>query len=98
MQKLTTLLSLLDTLHFFLKKAPPQKLVVTNDNPTLTTRKEEEEEDELRLGRGKGVFPRRAARAVLALERGDECTAAADDDGKKSTKVFDDVFVPGEKI
>ena len=38
---------------------------------------EEEEEDELRLGRGeKGVFPRRAARAVHALERGDECTDA----------------------
>ena len=93
------LLSLLDTSFF--EKSTPQKrrtYFVTNDNPTLTTRKEEEEEDELRLGRGKGVFPRRAARAVLALERGDECTAAADDDGKKSTKVFDDVFVPGEKI
>ena len=90
------LLSLLDTSFF--EKSTPQKrrtYFVTNDNPTLTTTRKE---DELRLGRGEGVFPRRAARAVHALERGDECTAAAADDGKKSTKVFDDVFVPGEKI
>ena len=74
--------------------------ILTNDNllPTLTTlTTDTNEEDELfRLGirDEEGVFPRRAARAVHALERGDECTDA----NKNVIKNFG-AFLPfGEKI